>query len=53
MKPFTWATGAVGDSGQHYSAVNNGIGSVLFGKQGQIDGNSTYSLLGGSSRCST
>ena len=44
---FTWATGAVGDGGLHYSARNNGRGSVLFGKQGQIDSNSVYSLLGG------
>ena len=45
---FTWATGAVdGSTGAHYPAVNNGTGSVLFGRQGQIDVDSTYSLLGG------
>ena len=45
---FTWATGAVdGSTGAHYTAANNGQGSVLFGRQGQIDADSTYSLLGG------
>ncbi len=43
---FTWAEGALAGS-TIYRALNNGKGSVLFGKQGQIDADSEYSLLGG------
>jgi hypothetical protein len=43
---FTWAEGVL-DGSTIYAANNNGTGSVLFAKQGQIDSDSEYSLLGG------
>jgi hypothetical protein len=43
---FTWAEGVLA-GGTIHRAENDGKGSVLFGKQGQIDADSTYSLLGG------
>ena len=44
---FTWAEGVIGDNDVRYAAQNYGTGCVLFGKQTKIDGNSSYSLVGG------
>jgi len=43
---FTWAQGVV-DGSTYYRAKNYGTGCALFGKQTEIDGNCTYSLVGG------
>ena len=43
---FTWAEGVV-DGSNYYRAKNYGLNCALFGKQTEIDGNCTYSLVGG------
>tara|TARA_A200000159_G_scaffold136249_1_gene135765 strand:- start:596 stop:5599 length:5004 start_codon:yes stop_codon:yes gene_type:complete len=43
---FTWAEGVV-DGNTYYRAKNYGFNCALFGKQTEIDGNCTYSLVGG------
>ena len=43
---FTWAEGVV-DGSNYYRAKNYGHNCALFGKQTEIDGNCTYSLVGG------